>query len=48
MVRNYLVSDWDSVDKLQCVPLEFIIWIDWVSIVDLSRYIAAGCSTLLS
>lgn len=48
MVRNYTLSDWNSVDQFQCVPIEFILWIDWFRILDISRYIAAGCTTSIS
>ena len=48
MVRNYILPGWDSTDKFQCVSLESILWSDWVSIMDFSRYLAAGCTTILS
>lgn len=48
MVRNYILPDWDSTDKFQCVSFESILWSDWVSIMDFSRYLAAGCTTILS
>ena len=47
MVRNYVVPNRYWTDKFECVSIESIIWFDWVSIVDFSRYIAAGCTTSL-
>ena len=48
MVRYTTLLDRDWIDKFQCVSIESIFWADWVWIVDLSRYIAKGCTTSLS